>query len=52
MATVRASESERISTGFFTESQAYFGVFGGERANTVGNLNTTLEGKVSGGWLV
>ena len=50
--TVRASESERISTGFFTESQAYFGVFGGERANTVGNLNTTLEGQVSYGWLV
>ena len=39
--------SAGISTGLFTESQAYFGVFQDVRANAVGNLNTTLDGQVS-----
>ena len=44
---VSPAASAGISTGLFTESQAYFGVFQDVRANAVGNLNTTLDGQVS-----
>ena len=47
---IRGTRGEGISTGLLTESQAYFGVFNDVRANTVGNLNTTLEGQVGRGW--
>ena len=46
---VSPAGSAGISTGLFTESQAYFGVFQDVRANAVGNLNTTLDGQVSRG---
>ena len=46
---VSPAASAGISTGLFTESQAYFGVFQDVRANAVGNLNTTLDGQVSRG---
>ena len=49
---IRGTRGEGISTGLLTESQAYFGVFNDVRANTVGNLNTTLEGQVGRGWWV
>ena len=51
---IRGSESEGISTGLLTESQAYFGVFQDKRASDflpAGNLNTTLEGQINPAFL-
>ena len=51
---IRGSETEGISTGLLTESQAYFGVFQDQRAGDLlpgGNLNTTLEGQVNPAFL-
>ena len=48
--TIRGSKKDGISTGFLTETQAYFGIFGDIRAGDAlpaGNLNTTLEGQVN-----
>ena len=53
-AGIKASKSEGISTGLLIESQAYFGVFGDQRAGDLlpaGNLNTTLEGQVNPAFL-
>ena len=51
---IRGSETEGISTGLLTESQAYFGVFQDQRAGDLlpaGNLNTTLQGQVNPAFL-
>ena len=51
---IRGSESQGISTGLLTESQAYFGVFQDQRAGDLlpaGNLNTTLQGQVNPAFL-
>ena len=51
---IRGSQTEGISTGLLTESQAYFGVFQDQRAGDLlpaGNLNTTLQGQVNPAFL-
>ena len=51
---IRGSETEGISTGLLTESQAYFGVFQDQRAGDLlpaGNLNTTLQGQLNPAFL-
>jgi len=51
MSTIRDSKSKGISTGVIRETQAYFGVFGNNRASPVSNLNKTLEGQVNPAFL-
>ena len=51
---VRATKSQGISTGVYTEAQAYFGIFGDIPPSDGfpdGNLNTTLDGQVNPAFL-